>query len=173
MLRFHLLKKFLALANQERRLVLRAFVDLARVDLALRFFGSQRVLARAWSVKTPATASADWSTMDHARHYARFVEMASRHHVIPARCLHCSLVLHRWLQREHIPSSLRIGVRKVAGRMQAHAWVEVGDQVVSDAGARVSTFIPLSSPLSRPLIWKPVADSRFARYASGLETERL
>jgi hypothetical protein len=39
-------------------------------------------------------------------------------------CLEQSLVLWYLLQRQRIPARFRIGVRTVAGKFEAHAWVE-------------------------------------------------
>jgi hypothetical protein len=75
-----------------------------------------------------------------ARRYAYWLNIASRHHVVRARCLHRSLVLHHWLRRERMPSDLRIGVRKDNGTLKAHAWVELGGRVVSDSPSAVAAF---------------------------------
>jgi hypothetical protein len=71
--------------------------------------------------------------------------MAARHHVVPAHCLHRSLVLHAWLRREGLPSSLRIGVQKANGELRAHAWIELAGQVINDRPAAVAPFGVLSS----------------------------
>jgi hypothetical protein len=72
--------------------------------------------------------------------------VAARSHVVEARCLHQSLALHAWLRRERLPSELRIGVRKSYDELIAHAWIELGGQVVNDGPDRVAEFSPLATP---------------------------
>jgi hypothetical protein len=47
------------------------------------------------------------------------------------------------LRRRGIAGDLRIGVRKEAGRFEAHAWVELGGRVLNDnedVGERFAAF---------------------------------
>ncbi|MGH2457753.1 MAG: lasso peptide biosynthesis B2 protein [Chloroflexota bacterium] len=145
------LRRFLALSGPERALLIRAYVDLLQIDVALRIFGFQRVVRRV----PPASADRVVRIEDRSRagQYARWLEVAARHHVARARCLQRSLALHRWLRQEGLPSELRIGVRKEAGVLQAHAWVELGDQVVNDRPDAIAEFAPLASPSLPSLVW--------------------
>jgi hypothetical protein len=79
-----------------------------------------------------------------AERYAHWLAVASRHHVVRARCLHRSLVLHHWLCQEGVPNQLCIGVRKEGCAMRAHAWVEIDGIAVSEHPAALATFVPLS-----------------------------
>ena len=137
------LRSYLALAPGDRRLLRRAFVALALVELGLRRAG-----VRGWSTRTPATngRAVDAAALLRARRYARFIDLAARHHPLRARCLHRSLALQGWLRREGLPSTLRIGVRREGGAMLAHAWVELAGQVVNDRPAAVAAFTPLAGP---------------------------
>lgn len=137
------IRRYGEMTAAERRLVLRALIALSRVEIALRFRGLDRVLRDAPSVlqSTPPGAG-DWQ---RAYQYARSIGTASRFHIIRARCLHRSLVLHQWLRQEGLPSEVRIGVRKVASELKAHAWVEMAGQVVNDRPAAVADFLPLLS----------------------------
>jgi len=119
---------------------LRAWLALGAIDVALRVHGFRRVLER---VRPVARQAVHGSELERAYRYARWLRVASRYHVVRARCLHCSLALHRWLRQEGVPSRLRIGVQKENQVLSAHAWVEVGGHVVSDAVPPSRAFVPL------------------------------
>jgi hypothetical protein len=53
-----------------------------------------------------------------------------------------SLVLWWLLRRQGFDGDLRIGVRKHAGQLQAHAWVEHRGQALNDAG---DGFVPFDT----------------------------
>lgn len=55
---------------------------------------------------------------------AHIVNLADRHGLAQPSCLAKSLTLWWLLRREGIPTDLRIGVRKVNEKIEAHAWVE-------------------------------------------------
>lgn len=63
---------------------------------------------------------------------ARIVNVAASHLPYSAGCLARSLLLHRLLARQGTASTLRIGVRLVGGRLEAHAWVECDGAPVND-----------------------------------------
>jgi hypothetical protein len=149
MLDLHRVRRLVA--PSDLRLRMRAFVALALVDVALRAVGLQRLMGQvqpAHPLETEHIASVE--EIRRAQHYADVIEATSRHHVVRSQCLQRSLVLHRWLHRESIPSELRIGVRKDNGELKAHAWVELGGQVVNDRLPAVRAFSPLDrTPLER------------------------
>src|SRR5579872_1172870 len=126
----------------ERRMVLRAAIWLWLVDLGLRFMGFRRLIELARAVPDEAGPQLP----EHIFMYTAALELASRYHPAPARCLHKSLVLHLWLRREGMPSELKIGVRKVQGELKAHAWVELAGCVINDDADAVADFKPLSRP---------------------------
>jgi hypothetical protein len=99
-----------------------------------------------------------------ARRYARHLDRASRHHLVRARCLHRSLVLHRWLRRQGLPSQLRIGVSKSAGAFAAHAWVEMDGLVVNDRALAVYAFTPLARQAADGTPMSPWNDLRSAQW---------
>ena len=59
-----------------------------------------------------------------------------------ATCLTQALALHILLRREGLPSRIKIGVTKDAGRFEAHAWVESQNQVVIGDSA-LQRYTPL------------------------------
>jgi hypothetical protein len=63
-------------------------------------------------------------------------------------CLPKALAAHTMLQRHGAPAELVIGVRRegASGRVQAHAWVRSGQQVVTGGLEDLPTYQPLTSP---------------------------
>jgi hypothetical protein len=121
------------------RLVMRAFVWLALVDLALRVAGLKRLIDFA-----PSASSVPVQRLPgHLPLYVAALDAAANRHFVRAHCLHKSIALHFWLRREGLPSELRIGVRKDNGDFRAHAWVTLGDHVINDDPRAVRDFKPL------------------------------
>jgi hypothetical protein len=58
-------------------------------------------------------------------------------------CLVQALAARHWLAREGVASNLTIGVRNEGG-FAAHAWLKVGDEVVT--GGPIADFAPLFGP---------------------------
>ncbi len=137
------LRRYLGLSSADRRLFHRALIALLRVDLALRR-GRFRELSDQLEPSLTGRRSVSPEDVGRARRYARWIEIASRHHVVRTDCLHRALVLNSWLRAEGLPSVVRIGVRKEESSLQAHAWVELDHIVVDDAFAAVAAFAPLN-----------------------------
>ncbi|MEA2639421.1 MAG: hypothetical protein QOF51_815 [Chloroflexota bacterium] len=156
------LKRFARLSGEDRLQFLEAYVALGTVDVALRLRGFQKVVGDQ-ALSSPIASLASAQEIDHARRYAHWLEIASRHHIVRAQCLHCSLALWRRLRKAHMPGELRIGVRKTRGELKAHAWVEIDGQPVFDRPEAVAAFIPLRQ-----------ADGNFPTWArdNGLATDR-
>lgn len=60
-------------------------------------------------------------------------------------CLRRSVTLLRELHRLHLDGTMHVGVRKVAGRLEAHAWVQTGDVVVNDDPLVTASYVELAS----------------------------
>lgn len=153
-------RRLLSLRPADRALLLQAYVGLAATDIALRRRGFQRYLERLQ--RLPATQSAGPEALARAERFAHWIAVSSHHHVVPARCLHRSLLLYRWLRTEGLPGELRIGVRTEHGRLAAHAWVELDGQVVNDDPRAVQSFARLAGPAGLSSL------SAFARGRAGL-----
>jgi hypothetical protein len=124
-------------------LVVRAWLALAHVDYCLRRHGYQRCLAAYSSPGETRVRTADVGI--RAARYVSAIERAARCYPGTAVCLQQSLVLHRWLQRDGVPTDLRIGVLRHNRDFRAHAWVELDGQVLNDRVAAVRQFTPLRS----------------------------
>jgi hypothetical protein len=122
------------LSPAERWLLAQALALLPLTALALRAVGFRRglaVLARLAPVRAAAGGD-EAALVAEGRAAARLVDAAARHGAYRAGCLPRSLTLWWLLRRRGIDGRLRIGVRKEAGRFQAHAWVEYGGAVLND-----------------------------------------
>ena len=65
------------------------------------------------------------SGLRYAHRCAELVEVAARHGLFRANCLHKSIALCGLLRRLGLPARLRIGVLPRSRPLQAHAWVEL------------------------------------------------
>lgn len=73
------------------------------------------------------------------------VDRASRRGLFRPRCLVRALALQRVLERRGITGSVvRIGVRRNADALLAHAWVEHGGVIIGDTRAMVANFTVLT-----------------------------
>lgn len=133
-----------ALSGEERRSLARAWVYLLLADLALQVLPVRRVgaLLRLFGGRTRKEASADG--------LAHLVGIAGRHHFHPMTCLPRSLALQALLRRHGIESDLRIGVRREAGELRAHAWVEHDGGPVGEPADVELRFQPLAAGRSAP-----------------------
>jgi len=96
---------------------------LPLAGLALHLLGVRRSLRLFAGGRQGAGAS----NPQAAEQVARDVERAGREFSLyPVDCLVRSLVLVRLLRGRGIGAELRLGVRTLTGRFEAHAWVEHG-----------------------------------------------
>lgn len=137
------LRRIRHLPRRELRGLFRAYVGLAVIDLLLRLRGFRHVASLHAPEAAQSMASMTPEQRCGVQRYVRWIDTASRYHLLPARCLHRSLLLQRWLCHDGFQSELRIGVRREQHALQAHAWVELDGQVVNDSPASVAEFAPL------------------------------
>jgi hypothetical protein len=143
------LRLWLDLPWLQRRVLLRAALWLALVDVGLRVLGFRRMI----DLVPAPVAGAGVHGSGHVPMYVAALEIVASGFVVPAHCLHKSLVLQFWLRREGIPSQLRIGVRKEDQQLKAHAWVELDDAVLNDDAQAVGAFRPLAAPQVENVMW--------------------
>ena len=112
-----------------------------RVEMGLRWLSPSALISRLGRVSRRPPALVP--ELD-PRRAARLVKAVAALYRMP--CLEQSLVLFRILRRRGIPAELRIGVRKVSGGLNAHAWVEHDGRLLLDGGiANEYTTLPLES----------------------------
>ncbi|MFN0074376.1 MAG: lasso peptide biosynthesis B2 protein [Chloroflexota bacterium] len=161
----HLARRIARLSPSEYLLIVRAYVWLTGMSLALRIVGFRQIMAmgdhRAGTARGSrhstepiiANRSVNPSEMDRALRYARWINAASHRHFVRGQCLHRSLVLYFWLQQERVPSEFQIGVRKAGPELLAHAWVTLGDRCISDTDEPGRRFIPILNVGSEYPAW--------------------
>lgn len=118
---------FLALTAPEKALLLQAFFWLPVTVLALRVRGLRPLPAPA--KREPAVAPA---------RIAELVAIAARHGLARGNCLSQSLTLRRLLGG----GELRIGARRGACGLEAHAWVEHAGRPLNEAPDVAERFPP-------------------------------
>jgi hypothetical protein len=131
----HSLARLRALCPAERRLLARALLLLPAYAAGVRIGGLRR--ARAWFSRLGAIEGA---TPAQA---VRMVALAVRRLPWRPGCLPASLTLQRILAAQGVDSQLRLGVRKVAGRLEAHAWLERAGERLIDTRAEDERFAVL------------------------------
>lgn len=82
--------------------------------------------------------------LDKAKNTARMVAVAARYGPYRGNCLKKSLVLWWLLRRQGLPAQLRIGVRKQAGAIDGHAWVEVDDRLLLDPEQTAQDYVAMA-----------------------------
>ena len=126
------IERLLRLSGSEWRLLVEAFWLLARIRVALWIHPFKRVQQRYASrtVRTYAAGEPGPSQAAVARAIGIAMKRSSK--LVPAAtCLPQALATRVMLERRGISNELLIGVAKSdAGGLEAHAWVEVGDQVI-------------------------------------------
>ncbi len=60
-------------------------------------------------------------------------------------CLRRTLTLIRELRRLRLEATIHVGVRKVGGRVEAHAWVQTRDVVINDDPEVIRTYTELAA----------------------------
>jgi hypothetical protein len=135
-------RKWRGLPSTDRLLLLRVLAFLPAVAAALRVFGLRRVCR--FLSGSAATQPEPWTdTAGDAQAVGRLVDIAARRGVGRPTCLARSVTLWCLLHRRGIDGALRIGVRTIEGRVEAHAWVEHQGLVLNDAddvGERFAAF---------------------------------
>ena len=90
-----------------------------------------------WVLADPRPLDEDPNADDEERlslsRRGRWINLAARYPFRWALCLQRSLALCLWLERRGVVCQLRIGVRKRAGVLEAHAWVEYHGCVLNDS----------------------------------------
>lgn len=136
-----------ALSWPELRVLTTAAVVLPLVGFGLRALGLVRLRKwlQAWSPPLQGPHRLPPATL------ASLIGAAANHLPVSSTCLTRSLLLDWFLHRQGTASELRIGVRIVDARLDAHAWVECGGKPVNDSedvSARYSPFEGSLSPAS-------------------------
>jgi hypothetical protein len=135
------LGKFLQMARSEQRLLIDTALLLGAIRLGLCLLPFQTL--RRWLARLyPATTQSQAARVSVGR-VVWAVKLISRY--IPGvKCLARALATEVLLRQHGHPARLRIGVaRSEQGQLQAHAWVESQDKVVSGGLRDLWRYTPL------------------------------
>lgn len=101
----------------------------------LRLHSTGQLLKRTDAIiriSPPRSLPPGWDTLEFARRCDQLAAIAAYHGFYHATCLPRSLALYRVLAVHGVPARLRIGVLPGSKPLQAHAWVECGNEVLGD-----------------------------------------
>ena len=132
----------MALPPAERAALLRAWVLLFVVELALRA-GAARPLIRRVEACEPIPRPGP-----SVERLGRLVDLATRAVPFPVTCLGKALVVGWLLARAGVVLRLRFGVARRAGHLEAHAWLESGGEPIFGLDA-CDAYVPLGSAGAR------------------------
>lgn len=142
------LHKFRALPRDERRLLVVAAGALPIIAVGVRVMRLERVLS--WLVRLAGRRDLVTDrahTGVRAKRIRKVAGWATDHGLYRGNCLSQSLTLWWLLRRQGIESELRIGVRKHAGGLEAHAWVECLGEVLNDRADVRERLVPFDGAI--------------------------
>ena len=130
-----------AMSMAEWRLLAEAWVLSLVIAAGLRWLRFNRLLRLLERLRAARPAGAG-SDVSPAR-AARLVETAAARSVA-STCLTKALVLHELLQHRGVETELLISAKRADDRLEAHAWLRHGDQVLL-GGGEYEGYVPLWS----------------------------
>lgn len=139
----------ICLSQQERLLLVQAFILLPTIAFSLQIWGMQRTQTVLFnlSAKTLLSMPSSSEVQDQIKQTAFIVEKAAHYSRLWSNCLRKSLVLWFLLRRRGVISELRIGVRRENATFQAHAWVEYQGIVLNDMPNVREQFVMFESSI--------------------------
>jgi len=122
------------LSSADWSILARALILMPTTAIGLRVVGFNRMRSLLGRGLPDAGSSLSGDAGQRlAAATARLVGIVARRGLWRLTCLPRALTLWRLLRSQGINAELRIGVRKEAGRLDAHAWVEYGGLPLNDA----------------------------------------
>jgi Transglutaminase-like superfamily len=144
-------RRFRMRPPEDRKLILRAALILPLTEIGLRLFGFRRwkELIEKFSLpaRLPQSLPADLQR-EKALRAVRAVRSVELHGPTNPNCLERSMTLWWLLRRAGVDGELHIGARKDGGRFEAHAWVEMGGQVLNDSAEVHQHYARFDAPIA-------------------------
>ena len=140
------LRKLLALSWSDRFLLIEAWFDLGIARLALLTVPFKHIAPHLGRQLPPDHPIRDLPTIHPvARRIAWAIDVMSRHTPWESACLAQAVAGKHMLRRRGLSSRLFLGTRRdEAGGLAAHAWLQLGREIILGGGGR-PTFTALSS----------------------------
>jgi len=142
-------QRYRALDPKARALFRRAALLLPWIAFSLRFRGFRLTQAALQQRLASVPASGANPSQDAILQMTcRMVKAAAHHGPVKPTCLVDSLTLWYLLQRQNIPATLKIGVRKQFQKLEAHAWVECNTVAVNQSEEQHRHYAPFEGAIS-------------------------
>lgn len=129
--------------SSNRQLFFKVWLLLHSYQLLMPALGVQKT--KSFLLKLPFahthSGTPDQAIQDHL--FALY--LSRKYSLFEAKCLARSLTLWQMLQYQHLPASVKIGVRMENNAFKAHAWVELEGKVLNDTSSAVSAYSQISS----------------------------
>lgn len=120
------LQRYRALDAEARRMFRRAaaLLPVVKASLRLRGFKKTRESLEERQDRRSAPLAQMGTASEQVLRTSRMVRAAAHYGMVRTSCLEESLTLWHLLRKQGYAAKLRIGVRKLAQKFEAHAWVE-------------------------------------------------
>ena len=139
---------------ESRRLFRRAAILLPMIRASLRTRGYNKTFASLQRRLSPAPGEPA-ASVEQARNTTRMVRAALHYSLMHFTCLEESLGLWYLLRTQGISPQLRIGVRKINGKLEAHAWVELLGEALNQPEAAHQHYAAFEREFSDPPAERP------------------
>jgi len=128
-------QRYRALDPATRALFWRALLLLPQVAMLLRLrgFNKTKDVLQAQRTTDSPTKLQPGQAPEVVAQTCRMIHAAAHYGWYHPTCLVESLALWHLLQKQGVPASLRIGVRRDTAKFEAHAWVEFAGQALNQA----------------------------------------
>jgi hypothetical protein len=136
---------------EDRRLILRAALILPLTEIGLRLFGFRQCkkLIEKFSLPSrPPQSLQENVQIEAAQRAVRAVRSVELHGPTTPNCLERSMTLWWMLRRDGVDGELHIGARKEGEQLKAHAWVELGGQVLNDGPEVHQHYARFDAPIA-------------------------
>lgn len=121
------------LPADEQAVLAAALLALPCLKASLALLGVRRTLRLAGALRpVPRTSTAAPEALARGRRLTELAAVAGRAGLVTATCLPQSLFVFMALRWHGHEPRLSIGARKADGAFQAHAWVQLGDEVLEE-----------------------------------------
>lgn len=143
---FNKIKRFQALPWQQKKYFLQAWLWLGVKRLAILTLSFKRLSRSLQHHAEPAAFyPLDDAQIKQAQEIGRAVMTAARYTPWDSNCLAQALTAQRMLRTRHIPGMFFLGVKKNQQKLDAHAWLQCDDKILTgkaghEAFTVVSTF---------------------------------
>jgi hypothetical protein len=138
------------LNDDERGLLWKSVILLPLIHAALSLWGFPRLyqyLENKIPLRDNVGLKNESEIIEHASQIAKMVSIAARYGLVRATCLRRSILIWYFLRRRGINSLIIFGVRKINGKLDAHAWVEINGIVVSERDDTHLQYHPMGSTM--------------------------